>query len=170
MIPSVLIYDNDVKQGRKPKFNEFYTIGVCFEMDIVSTLIDNNRVDLMKKIIIDYDYKADRRLLDYNFVKKPLRKIKYDLENYQPKKLMDLNAEDSDEYRALYFAWYFKKKGIILGRLIGNNLEHDCIPQTYKDAIEKSIEVALADIPKDDKNQINNLTPSQMNLFSYTEN
>lgn len=142
MIPSVLIYDSDVRKERKPKSNEFYTSGVCFEMDIVSTLIDKNRIDLLKKIVMEYDSKADKRLMDYNFVKKPLRKINYDLENYQAKKLVDLTSKNILEYTALHFAWYFKKKGIILGRLIGNTLEPDCIPQTYKAAIEKAIEVS----------------------------
>lgn len=142
-IPSVVIYDNDVKQGKSPTEREFFTNGVCFEMDIVSTLITLGKHDLLKDIVLQLDDKANEHILDLDFVKKPLDKIKYDLSKYQPKKLSELSEDEEDEYQAIYFAWYFKKKGTILGRIIGKSLDIDCIPKPYKDAITKSMKVAI---------------------------
>ena len=42
----------------------------------------------------------------------------------------------------MYSAWFMKKKGILLGRLIGDTLTKEQIPPCYADAIKKAEEVA----------------------------
>jgi putative ATP-dependent endonuclease of OLD family len=42
----------------------------------------------------------------------------------------------------MYSAWYMAKKGVLLGRIIGNSLTADLIPSCYCDAIKKAQEVA----------------------------
>ena len=142
-IPSIVIFDNDVKEGQTPKDNEFFTDGVCFEMDIVNSLISQNNHDVMKEIVLEYDTKANAHVLDKKFVEKPFAKIKYNIESYQPRKLDEFNKEVPLEYQAIYFAWFYKNKGTIIGRIIGDKLCDESIPQAYKNAIVKAVEISL---------------------------
>lgn len=142
-IPTIVIYDSDVKAGKHAGVNGFFTNGVCFEMDIVDKLIENKRFDLMKHIALELKDNAMKRTLDADFLRKPLKKINYDLEKYVPKSLDELSLDDPEEYRSIYFAWYYNRKGIIIGRVIGNTLPAECIPNCYIDAISRAREVAL---------------------------
>lgn len=142
-IPSVVIFDSDVKEGKEIKENEFFTKEICFEMDIVNKLIEKEQFDLLKSIALDLDANADVHMLDNDFVKKPFKKINYDLTKYTKKTLKQLDSKEIEEYRSVYFAWYYTKKGILIGRIIGDKLPEDCIPTCYIDAISKAKEVAL---------------------------
>lgn len=133
-IPSVLIFDKDIKEDDEHDENEFYTEGVCFETDIVNILIHNNKHEILNQIILKRDANAYNHVLDKDFVKKPFNKINYNIEDYQPRKLNEFDINNIEEYRAIHFAWLYNKKGIILGRIIGEILEEELIPQTYKDA------------------------------------
>lgn len=95
------------------------------------------------EIALQLDSDANRHELDQDFVRKPFRKISYDQSSYQPKKLDKFTEVASEEFKAAYFAWYYTKKGTILGRIIGESLEVDSIPKPYKDAIAKAAEVAV---------------------------
>ena len=142
-IPSIVIFDSDVKEGKVAGKNEFFTKEVCFEMDIIDQLIQMKRFDTIKEIALELDSNANYHLIEEDFVKKPFRKINYNLASYTPKTLKDLNIDKIEEYRAVYFAWYYAKKGILIGRIIGETLTEDCIPTCYIDAINKAKEVAL---------------------------
>ncbi|MDI3476886.1 MAG: putative ATP-dependent endonuclease of the family [Thermoanaerobacterium sp.] len=142
-IPSIVIFDSDVKEGKTASENEFFTKEICFEMDIVDKLIEMGKFDTLKSIALELDDDANVHILDADFVKKPFKKIGYDLATYTPKSLEELNIDQINEYRAVYFAWYYNKKGILIGRIIGNTLPADCIPICYINAINKAKEVAL---------------------------
>lgn len=142
-IPSVVIFDSDVKEGKTASENEFFTKEICFEMDIVAKLIEMEKFDILKSIALELDNDANEHILDADFVKKPFSKIGYDLTTYTPKSLENLKIDQINEYRAVYFAWYYNKKGILIGRIIGNILPADCIPTCYINAINKAKEVAL---------------------------
>lgn len=142
-IPSIVIFDSDVKEGKTAAENEFFTKEICFEMDIVDKLIEMGKFDTLKSIALELDNDANVHILDADFVKKPFKKIGYDLATYTPKSLEELNIDQLNEYRAVYFAWYYNKKGILIGRIIGNTLPADCIPICYINAINKAKEVAL---------------------------
>lgn len=141
-IPSVVIFDADVKVGKTPADNEFFTKGICFEMDIIDKLVEMEQFEIIKNIALELDGNAYTHVLDSDFVKKPFKKINYNLEEYVPKTLGDLDIQTIDEYRAVYFSWYYTKKGILIGRIIGDMVPADCIPLCYIDAIAKAKEVA----------------------------
>ncbi len=143
-IPSVLIYDSDVRKGEHKEKNEFFTKEVCFEMDIVDKLIQMERFDLLRDITLELSDRADKRRLDEDFVRKPFKKIDYDINNYTPKTLDSLDLHKMEEYRAVYFAWLYVKKGILIGRIIGERLPEDCIPDCYTEAITRAREVAMS--------------------------
>ncbi len=143
-IPSVLIYDSDVKEGKLPGKNSFFTKEVCFEMDIVDKLISQNREDLLREIAVELKSNAMRYTMEEDFIKKPFKKIGYHLEGYQPLSLSELDPNKKDEYKALYFAWYYVRKGIMIGRIIGNALPTNCIPDCYIDAIRRAKELSTS--------------------------
>lgn len=142
-IPSVVIYDNDVKQGQIPDDNEFFTNELCFEIEVVRHLYAKGHTDLVKQIVQDMENDGEDVLLDVDFVRKPFRKLGVDISSYIPKKLSDILTDDRDEFCNMYSAWYMTKKGILLGRIIGDTLPDDLIPACYANAIRKAREVAI---------------------------
>ncbi len=141
-IPSVSIYDGDVKGGRTPADDEFFTNELCFEIEVVKHLYTLNQTSIIKQIVCDLDSKGENVVLDVDFVKKPFEKMKLDISAYIPKKLSDILESDATEFCNMYATWYIKKKGVLLGRIIGQILEPEHIPPCYVDAIRKAEEVA----------------------------
>ena len=54
-IPSVAIYDGDVKDDHTATPDEFYTTELCFEIEIVKTLFAAGKTDLVRAIALDMD-------------------------------------------------------------------------------------------------------------------
>ena len=68
-IPSVVIYDKDVKQGQTPGDCEFFTNELCFEIEIVKNVYKHNRTDIVRDIVRELDPDGENVLLDLDFVK-----------------------------------------------------------------------------------------------------
>lgn len=133
-IDCYMVYDRDVLFNKKVLKNEFYTESCCFEMEIVDTLINNNAFDTLEyisSIIPNYN----RQRFDYNYVKKCFLKINYHGRITKPKLLSEYKRDDIMMYKALHFTWLYNNKGIFLGRFIGNILDINLIPKSYKEAI-----------------------------------
>jgi len=141
-VPSVAIYDGDVKAGYPPATDEFFTTEPCYEIEIVKTLYSGGRKDLIRQIALDLDSKAESIALDADFIRKPFKKMGFDINGYIPKKLSDVSEDDEDEFTRMYAAWFMVKKGVLLGRIIGEVVPADLIPSCYADAIRKAKEVA----------------------------
>ncbi|MDR2456906.1 MAG: ATP-dependent endonuclease, partial [Clostridiales Family XIII bacterium] len=169
-IPSIAIYDSDYdedslfgvsydkscannlknkKEKNKIDGNEFYTEKRCFEFDIVDSLVEENKLSVIKdisksvikdisinkykhfdEVIIDEalfsKYDKDKKIIIINNIKK--------LEYYN-KKLSEVPISDKVNFRMLYSVWFENNKGFILGRIIGDIITKDCIPDCYKNAI-----------------------------------
>lgn len=141
-IPSIAIYDGDVKAGRSVTDDEFYTNELCFEIEIVKTLFSNGQASMVRQIALDLDSRAESIDLDEDFVRKHFKKMGIDMAGYLPKKLSDVNESDGVEFCNMYSAWFMAKKGVLLGRIIGDTLPTELIPACYSDAINKAQEVA----------------------------
>lgn len=141
-IPSVSIYDKDVKQGCTPGDDEFFTTEMCFEIEVVKNLYSNHRSDLVRQIALDLDSDAEQVELDANFVRKGFIKCQADISTYVPKKLSDVSDIDESEFCTMYSSWFIAKKSVLLGRVVGTLLSDNLIPSCYKDAIIKAKEVA----------------------------
>jgi len=61
---------------------------------------------------------------------------------YTPKLLLKFRDSDKDEFCLMYSAWFMAKKGVLLGRIIGEALSTELIPSCYINAITKAQEVA----------------------------
>lgn len=141
-IPSISIYDKDVKQGVTPNDDEFFTIEMCFEIEVVKNLYSNQRADLVKQIALDLDSNAEQVELDANFVRKGFTKCQADISTYVPKKLSDVLDTNESDFCTMYSSWFIAKKSVLLGRIVGTSLSEDLILSCYKDAIIKAKEVA----------------------------
>lgn len=141
-IPSVAIYDGDAKDGHTPSAEEFYTQELCFEIEIVKKLYSGGRQDLIQQIALDLDSKAELVALDIDFVRKHFKKMNFNIQGYTPKKLSDLDVNDKEEFTRMYATWYMAKKGVLLGRIIGEAIPADLIPDCYADAIRKAKEIS----------------------------
>lgn len=141
-INSVLIYDSDVKQGIVPQDYEFFTNELCFEIEIVKNLYNLGRSDLISTIVDEYKNNARDTILQSGYLDKPLRNFGYDITKGVPRKLIEVDPTNEQDFCCVYAAWLYKNKGITLGRLIGQLLTNDLIPSCYVDAIKKAAEVA----------------------------
>jgi len=141
-IPSVAIYDSDVKAGQTPGDGEYYTQKPCFEIEIVKAIFDSGNKNLANQIALEIDGRAESHIMDANFVKKAFEKIGIDVKGYTPKKLSDVDENDEDDFVKMYSAWFMQRKGVLLGRIIGDIIPADIIPDCYINAIRKAMEVA----------------------------
>ena len=141
-IPSVAIYDGDVKSGQTANDDEFFTDELCFEIEVVKHLYSLNQKTIIKEIVCDLNSNAENEILDTDFIRKPFKKLGLDTAKYIPKKLSDISEDDSEEFCNMYSSWYMVKKGVLLGRIIGQTLSAEQIPSCYANAIRKAQEVA----------------------------
>lgn len=141
-IPSVAIYDGDVKDDHTATPDEFYTTELCFEIEIVKTLFAAGKTDLVRAIALDMDNNACSVPLDANFVRNHFKKMNIDIDSYTPKKLNDVSDDDEKDFCRMFSAWFMAKKGVLLGRIIGQATPTENIPVCYSSAIKKAQEVA----------------------------
>lgn len=141
-VPSVAIYDGDVKDGYTAASDEFFTAELCFEIEIVKRLFAAGKTEQIRQITLDLDRHANDVALDADFVGKHYKKMNVDMTSYIPKKLSDVSDSDEDEFCHMFSAWFMAKKGVLLGRIIGEAMPAECIPVCYSNAIRKAQEVA----------------------------
>lgn len=141
-IPSIAIYDGDVKAKNTANSNTFFTTEPCFEVEIVKTLYTSGHMKLVRQIAIDVDSQADTMELDANFVRNHFKKMGINMKNYAAKKLRDVSDDDEEDFCRMFSSWFMAKKGVLLGRIIGEAIPETDIPTCYQDAIKKAKEVA----------------------------
>lgn len=143
-VPSIAIYDGDVKAGGTTAPDEFFTAELCFEIEIVKTLYTAGKTAIVRQIALDMDSQADSVDLDANFVRRHFKKMSIDITGYIPKKLSDVNDNDEEDFCRMFSAWFMAKKGVLLGRIVGEAMPVVNIPACYRNAIMKAQEVAAS--------------------------
>lgn len=142
-IPSVIIYDGDVKAKHKEQDeNIYFTDGLCLETDIVDSLYDAGKQDVLKDISYEIDSQVKNVLLDQDYVAKKFKYIGRDITGYIPKKLGDIADTDKNEFCDLYKVWFLTHKGVITGRIFGTDTPAENIPKCYEEALLKASELA----------------------------
>lgn len=141
-IPSISIYDSDVKSGVTPNEYTFFTTQPCFEVEIVNKLYDSGEYSLIKRIVNEIEPRGLNVILDKDYVKAGFDKIGANIDTYLPTKLSSVNKNNKSDFCNLFSAYYISKKGVLLGRIIGELLTSELIPDCYKNAILKAKEVA----------------------------
>jgi putative ATP-dependent endonuclease of OLD family len=141
-IPSIAIYDRDVKEKKGKSDRDFFTSEIFFEAEIVRKLYDANQQQLAREIAVELEGSALFQTVDENWYNKYISKAGISGEGYVPKKLGEVSLEDEDEFCNVYSAWFTAKKGILLGRIVGEKFTAELIPDCYRDALLKAQEVA----------------------------
>ncbi len=143
-VQSVGIMDKDkYKSSYRSNTNLYHTDGKDFEEDIVDSLISNNKIITLKKIVCDYDSKGLERQLQ----KDPLNKY---IETYNlpisrvttAYKFSDIADSDTNMIKLLYLTWLNINKNCVLGRVIGKSILSKYIPTVYTDAIKRAKELS----------------------------
>ena len=67
-----------------------------------------------------------------------------DITGYIPKKLSDVSDNDEEDFCRMFSAWFMAKKGVLLGRIVGEAMPAVNIPICYSNAIQKAQEVAAS--------------------------
>ena len=160
-VPSVAIYDGDARSRSTGTTDEFFTTELCYEIEIIKSLYEHGKQDIVKKIASEQDLNYAIVQMDINMVRRHFQKMGIELHVqetceecghskkvidtsvYSPKSLSDVDDNDKDDFCRMYSAWFMSKKGVLLGRIIGDVLPADLIPACYSDAIRKAQEVAL---------------------------
>lgn len=140
-IPSVAIYDGDVTDVVATG-TEFFTKELCFEIEIVKKLFDAGYPELVKQIALDLYPRASSEIVDSNYLKKHYKKMGLDIDSFVPCVLTSVSESNRDEFCNIYSAWYMAKKGVLLGRIAGEIIPAELIPECYVTAIRKAQEVA----------------------------
>ena len=78
-IPSIAIYDGDVKDGKTPASDEFFTNELCFEIEVVKHLYSLGQTSVIKQIVRELDSDGENNVLSKDYVKKPLTKMGIDI-------------------------------------------------------------------------------------------
>lgn len=141
-VPSIAIYDGDVKANQTANSDQFFTKELCFEIEVVKVLFAGNKASIVRKIALDLDSTAESVVMDVDFVRKHFKKMGIDINGYIPKKLSDVSDTNETEFCQMYSAWFMAKKGVLLGRIVGELFPAELIPACYSDAIKKAQEVA----------------------------
>lgn len=141
-IDSYAMYDADVKSKKTQRSRDFFTDEVCFEMEIVSTLVNSKNFDLLEQIAYMIPG-AKSQIFDENYCKKSFEKIGFSYSFTRPYHLKDISRDDLDLYKATYFTWFYRKKGLYLGRIIGQALPRELIPECYRRVIAAATDEAI---------------------------
>lgn len=146
-IPCVLVFDGDVRRTKSVPQNEFYTRTLCFETEMVESLVEAGQSDLLERMVEQLEPGAKAKRLSFAYLEKPLQKFDA-IDLPLPQNLAALRADDTARYKTLYAAWLFRNKGAILGRVMGEGLPEDCIPACYRDAILYARDIATGAQPR----------------------
>lgn len=146
-IPTVALYDADVKNGRQGQPNIYFTDEICFEMDLVKAMINSGRRKDLDRII--YIAAGTHGKANADMLKKACRKLDVNYHNYPPRMLENISPRHVDDMYVYYFSWMYSNKGVILGRLIGQSLKADEIPPAFARVIEAAGRLARVSIERD---------------------
>ena len=138
-IPAVGIKDSDGDTSPTGQNNFFKTNKRDFEDELVS-LIDEDKENILRDIINEYDSQGENRKLEAKAINKRAYK-KYEYLAAPIDKsltLSDIELSNLEHLKSYYVTWFSINKSQPLGRLIGIKLQEADVPQIYKDVIIKA--------------------------------
>lgn len=139
-IPTTALYDADVKNSRKNEAGVYFTEEICFEMDLVKTMLQQGKRRDLDRIINTACGTHGRATSD--MLKKACRKLELNYHDYPPRLLWNVNPRNELAQHVYYFAWLYSNKGVVLGRLIGRSLKQEEIPPAFARVIEAAGQLA----------------------------
>jgi putative ATP-dependent endonuclease of OLD family len=140
-IPAVGVIDKDENTVFPIEPNLYQTNARDFEEEIVR-LVDAGKENILRSIVVEYDTLGDRRTMQANALKKANSRYGLGLGRIADVQLCDIDALNTALLKCYYLSWLRICKSHPLGRLIGEKLAPEDIPQIYKDVINKAMELA----------------------------
>lgn len=140
-IKVICVMDKDDGNDLNPEY--IYTNDRDFECDIVNKLILNDAIDELIEVI---------ELYEKNEKNKDFQKTK--LENNKEKLEIQINidknytinqaiaTENKELIKLILISWLWKTKNMVRGRLLGEQLSRNNIPEVYRISLEKAKELA----------------------------
>ena len=140
-IPSVAIYDRDVQKVTATEM-EFFTEELCFEIELVKTLYAAGNAQMIIDIAKDLYPRVDKEIVNRDYLKNQYKKMNLDIQQFEPCIVTELNPDEDKKFCNVFSAWYMAKKGVLLGRIVGEIVPKELIPPCYVDTLMKATEVA----------------------------
>ena len=139
----VALYDRDVMDKHsKSHANVFYTNEICFELDVVSHLIQHHHRDVLDSIIHDI-IDTGRGMVTKDMARRGFAKLGLDDHQVVQRCLKNIKAKDLDTLLAYYFSWFYSNKGVIVGRRIAYYIPEHMIPPAFIAVIERAKVLSL---------------------------
>lgn len=133
----VMDKDKKIEKNISDRENLYFTTQLCFDSEVVYRLIHKNNEDVLEKILIEYDSRGLERAMQKGALDKVINKFKIKNVNADKSyKFSELSVMDK-MYPVIYITWFSVNKGILLGKIIGENMTKEMIPPCYAKAIRK---------------------------------
>lgn len=142
-IETVCVLDRDVYNENDEKKGILYTTDEDLELDIINKLIINKATKKTIKIIKEYENKKIIKVvIQKEQIKKAINKTKETIEikDYNIKEA--IKSQDNSIIKNVLYAWFTNKKDMIRGRIVGEVLSLEDIPEIYVKSIRKAKEIA----------------------------
>ncbi len=142
-------YDRGKKADKNQNPNLFFTKKINFEDELVD-LISQNRESILRDIFLTVEirYGVDT-IVQAGSMKDINKKFELGLSNIGDSKLSELfqtypiSTEEFNLLKCYYLAWFSSKKGYIVGKIIGEILPCECVPEVYVNCIQKVKELSV---------------------------
>lgn len=140
-IKVICVMDKDDENDLNPEY--IYTNDRDFECDIVNKLILNDAIDELIEVIELYEKNEKNK--DFQKTKLENNKEKLGIQisidkNYTINQA--IATENKKLIKLILISWLWKTKNMVRGRLLGEQLSRNNIPEVYKISLEKAKELA----------------------------
>lgn len=140
-IKVICVMDKDDENDLNPEY--IYTNDRDFECDIVNKLILNDAIDELIEVIELYEKNEKNK--DFQKTKLENNKEKLEIQisidkNYTINQA--ISTENKELIKLMLISWLWKTKNMVRGRLLGEQLSRNNIPEVYKISLEKAKELA----------------------------
>jgi putative ATP-dependent endonuclease of OLD family len=143
-IPNVSIVDKDQYESQKTNYDSITNLRLTdcmdFEEEIVDNLIAIQKINLLFEIVNEHDYKGLDRYIQRTKLSSIATKYgisqSWDDKDHRFSEISQTN--NNNLKKTMFLSWLNIEKSITLGRIIGEKLRQEEIPQKYKETIEEA--------------------------------
>lgn len=148
-VVSVVDRDDDTELNS----DYMYTNSRDLECDIVDKSLENDSIDELIKTVKQYKINEMDKKIQKTKINKNANKLNINFSTSQDYSLNEAIAEKDDNLiKILFISWLWKNKDMVRGRLIGEFVSKNNIPDVYIKAINKASKIAEKIINDDLKN------------------
>jgi len=140
-ILNIGLMDQDKKNDEYERIsNLYFTERYDFEEDVVNTCFENDEKDVLLDMIEENDSKGKDRVIEKDKLNSIIKK--YSLELNEIEKNHDFKVDDSDILYPIILAWLDINKSIITGKVIGETLSEENIPNIFKEVLTEAVRIS----------------------------